>query len=81
MAQRVDGSGNIQWTANGTAIAKLIFDQDPQICIDCAGGAIITWLDKNSRFSHYNVYAQHINNQRTLQWLTIGSNVTGILVS
>lgn len=59
-AQRVRPSGIVQWTANGVAVCTEIDAQfDPQIAIDGAGGAIITWTD-NRCFFQNDIYAQRV---------------------
>jgi predicted lipoprotein with Yx(FWY)xxD motif len=46
-AQRVNGSGAIQWVADGASICAATGDQlHPQIASDGAGGAIIAWEDQ-----------------------------------
>lgn len=60
--QRVNSSGFIQWTANGTAISTASNDQRyPQITSDGVGGAIITWRDWRSG-TNWDIYAQRIKN-------------------
>ncbi|HCV43153.1 MAG TPA: hypothetical protein DGH68_06690, partial [Bacteroidetes bacterium] len=59
-AQRINGSGVVQWTPNGVAISNATFDQvAPTIVGDGAGGAIITWED--TRSGVINIYTQRIN--------------------
>lgn len=59
-AQKINTSGDTQWTANGTAICTLADDQlRPEICSDGSGSAIITWMDHRSG-SNYDIYAQKI---------------------
>lgn len=58
--QRVNSIGDVQWALNGTAICTADNDQeDPQICSDGTGGAIITWEDRRSG-ADYDIYAQRI---------------------
>ncbi|MFX0133585.1 MAG: hypothetical protein ACFFDN_08075, partial [Candidatus Hodarchaeota archaeon] len=74
-AQRVNSSGHIQWTNNGTSICTAIWDQySPRMCNDENGGAIITWLDYRMG-THYNVYAQRINLTGDIQWTIDGAGV------
>ncbi len=70
-AQRVNGSGVVQWTANGVAICTANnFQIEPQLCSDGSGGAIITWQDK--RGIVYDIYAQRVNSSGTPQWTIDG---------
>jgi hypothetical protein len=75
-AQRVDSSGNCQWTANGVAIC----DQDsaqctPQLISDGAGGAIIVWHDYRNGYywqgTHLyggDIYAQRVDSLGNIVW-------------
>ena len=57
-AQKVNATGNTQWTLNGTTICSSIGEQiKPQICSDGTDGAIIVWFDYRS-ISHSDIYAQ-----------------------
>jgi predicted lipoprotein with Yx(FWY)xxD motif len=59
-AQWITASGAIQWAANGLAISTMSNgQQNPQICSDGAGGAIITW--KDARFyTDDDIFAQNV---------------------
>ncbi len=66
-AQRINSSGNVQWTSNGVAISTATNNQTyPQVTTDGSGGAIITWQDSRSGTS--DIYAQRINASGTVQW-------------
>jgi predicted lipoprotein with Yx(FWY)xxD motif len=67
-AQRVNGSGAVQWTTDGVALCTAIGDQlNPTITPDGAGGAIVTWEDQT--FGNNNdIYAQRVNASGTVQW-------------
>jgi len=70
-AQRVNGSGTVQWTTNGVAICTATGDQTyPQVATDGDGGAIITWDDKRS--GERDIYAQRVNATGTVQWTANG---------
>ncbi len=70
-SQRVNGSGNAQWTTNGVPIATLTStDGNPCIIADGAGGAFITWMDQRSGPS--DIYAQRINSSGAVQWAVNG---------
>ncbi|MBW1985531.1 MAG: hypothetical protein JRI53_12490 [Deltaproteobacteria bacterium] len=71
-AQRVDSTGNVKWSANGTVICEANGDQEtPQICSDGAGGALITWEDLRSG-SNGDIYAQRINSTGNVKWTANG---------
>lgn len=73
-AQRINASGVVQWIANGVAICKATADQSqPVIVSDGSAGAIISWGDQRS--GTYDVYAQRINTNGTLQWTTDGEAI------
>ncbi len=57
------------WTDNGTPIyTSATYPQDnPQICSDGAGGAIIAWADARSG-THYDIYAQKIFANGSVAW-------------
>ncbi len=88
-AQRVDASGNVQWTTNGVPICTSPGSQShPTLASDGAGGAIITWSDPRNG-TDFDIYAQRVDASGTIQWtingVTIctasGSQVFPILVS
>jgi len=71
-AQRINSTGAIQWTANGTVICNATEHQwNHQIVSDGSGGAIITWQDY--RGSNYDIYAQRINATGAIQWTANGT--------
>jgi hypothetical protein len=71
-AQRVNASGEVQWTANGVALCTAAGDQTlPQITSDGAGGAIIAWRDHRNG-SSYEIYAQRVNASGEVQWTANG---------
>jgi hypothetical protein len=70
-AQRINGAGAVQWTANGVVISTAIGDQTfPTIVSNGASGAIITWRD--SRSVNYDIYAQRVNADSVVQWTPDG---------
>jgi hypothetical protein len=72
-AQRVDSSGNMQWTVNGVVISNAADDQyAPVITPDGAGGAIIVWMDTRSGNNNIDLYAQRVDNNGTVQWTAGG---------
>ncbi|MFX0132796.1 MAG: hypothetical protein ACFFDN_04030 [Candidatus Hodarchaeota archaeon] len=71
-AQRINSSGGIEWTSNGTAVCtELYYQMLPQICSDGAGGAIITWVD--NRLIGWQIYAQRINSNGGIEWTGNGT--------
>lgn len=71
-AQRINGSGIVQWTTNGVAICAQANDQDlPVLTSDASNGAIITWQDFRSG-SDYDTYVQRINGTGATQWTANG---------
>ena len=75
-AQRVNGSGVVQWLANGITMCASSYDQyDPQIASDGSGGAIIAWSDYRSN-SNWDIYAQRVNGSGAVQWTVDGNEVT-----
>ncbi len=75
-AQRINGSGVVQWTANGLAICTNSSNQySPFIVRDMNGGAIIAWNDnRGNQF----IYAQRINAAGTTLWTANGAGVTTV---
>lgn len=77
-AQRVDGSGSVQWLADGESIVSSAEHQlTPRIVSDNAGGAIIVWADYRSG-SHYDIYAQRLIANGSAQWTTNGVVVVNV---
>ncbi len=73
-AQRINASGDLQWTADGVLISSATGDQFyPQICPDGYGGAIIAWNDL--RGSDRDIYAQRINASGDLYWDNNGTKI------
>ncbi len=66
-AQRIDANGNIKWNADGVTICNdSVTNDNPQICSDDSGGAIIAW----SAHLSYNgsIYAQRIDSNGAIKW-------------
>jgi hypothetical protein len=60
-AQKINSSGEIQWTNNGIPVCTAVdYQFDPQIVSDGSGGAIITWYD-NRNGSNRDIYVQKID--------------------
>lgn len=74
-AQRIDGSGAVQWTANGISACNVASNQLLTAMVaDGAGGAILAWEDY--RNGNADVYAQRINSGGTMAWTLNGVTVT-----
>lgn len=75
-AQRIDGSGVIQWINNGVAICAAPNIQEvPAIIADGNGGAIMAWADNRSG-TGYDLYAQRITTSGIMQWTTDGTPIS-----
>jgi hypothetical protein len=58
-AQKINGSGQIQWSTNGEAVSNAIEIQGhPKHIPDGNGGAIFAWQDK--RANQYDIYVHHL---------------------
>lgn len=64
MAQKINGSGAIQWTAGGVVVATGDYPEQPELASDMDGGAFITWEDEDT------IYAQHIDTAGAVAWTT-----------
>ncbi len=70
-AQRVDASGTVLWTTNGSSLCSAAGDQKlAKLVADGSGGAIITWEDE--RTGEKDIYARRINSTGILLWGTDG---------
>ena len=73
--QKINATGNIQWTPNGTAISTVDRNQKyPEIVSDDKGGAIVTWTD----FRNYNndIYIQRVNSTGDALWVQNGTDIS-----
>lgn len=72
-AQRVDGSGAVQWTVDGVPLCTAVGEQSsPRVATDGAGGAIATWDDHRVAPPSEDIYAQRIDMSGTVQWTPDG---------
>src|SRR3972149_3143953 len=70
-AQRVDGSGNTAWERSGVALCNAPGHESfPVITGNGAEGAIVAWVD--TRNGNNDVFAQQVDGNGTVQWLTNG---------
>lgn len=66
-AQRINGQGVTQWTANGIVVSPAGgVEARPDIVADNSGGAIVVWSD--SRNVNYDIYAQRIDAGGVTRW-------------
>jgi hypothetical protein len=82
-AQKTNGSGSIQWTANGLALCLLSGNQfDVRVAPDGAGGAIFVWSDQRpGAVGAQDLYAQRVSSAGTVLWAANGipvCNASGI---
>lgn len=60
-AQRIDGSGAVQWASGGVPICLAPdYQWFPRIVGDGVGGAVISWSDLRNG-SDYDIYAQKVD--------------------
>ena len=72
-AQKIDSTGNVQWTVNGVAICTAQYGgSHPTIVSDGSGGAIITWEDLREGALNFDIYAQKIDSAGVVQWTVDG---------
>jgi hypothetical protein len=73
-AQRLNGSGAVQWAANGVPICSAAGDQTfPVITTDGAAGAIMSWWDY--RNADADLFAQRVNSAGVVQWNVDGTPI------
>jgi len=69
-AQRINGAGTVQWTADGVPLCSTVEAQlYPRIVSDGQGGAIVSWEDY--RYPG-NIYAQRVDADGAVQWTVDG---------
>ena len=70
-AQRISATGTPLWAASGVVLCTAGGEQTvPVILSDGTGGAIVAWLDR--RNSSWNLYAQRISADGSVQWTADG---------
>ncbi len=75
-AQRLNGSGVAQWTANGVVVCNQAGDQSsPDVAPDAFGGAVIAWEDFRSGTT-YDLYAQRVTAGGGASWTANGVAVS-----
>ncbi len=76
-AQRIDGDGNVLWTADGVAVCTAAAGQiNPQIISDGAGGAIVVWSDSRSGPTDSDIYAQRVDANGNMLWTANGKAIS-----
>ena len=67
-AQKIDTSGAIKWNGGGVLIDSS--GGEPQIVVDDAGGAIVTWFDYDhtQQVTSTNIFAQRVNVDGQILW-------------
>ena len=80
-AQRVNGAGATQWTANGVSVCTAIGQQtDLRILPDGVGGAFLVWRDpRNGNFNN-DIYAQSLDPAGNPRWATDGVPVASAVL-
>jgi hypothetical protein len=73
-AQRVDGSGTVQWSFEGIAVSAAPGDQGGTLLMsDGAGGVFVAWMD--SRGAALDVYAQRVSASAAVLWTIDGEAI------
>jgi len=76
-AQRVDGSGKTAWERSGVALCNAPGHESfPVVAGNGAEGAIVAWVD--TRNGNNDVFAQQVDGNGTVQWLTNGIPVCAV---
>jgi hypothetical protein len=75
-AQRVNSTGDVQWSAGGLPVCTVVFEQNAiKMISDGVGGAILTWQDYRSNSGFTDIYAQRVNQTGTMLWTANGVSV------
>ncbi len=76
-AQKINSSGDIQWTPNGLAVCEAEGPQEnPTMCSDSLGGAFFAWVDKRPPYNlDEDIYAQRVNSTGNFQWSVNGKPI------
>jgi PKD repeat protein len=74
-AQRVNATGQVQWTINGMPVSVASNDQKyPHVASDGQGGAFIVWQDKRNG-TDYDIFAQRVLSNGVALWNTNGITI------
>ena len=72
--QRVNASGAAQWTTEGVAVCTAGNQQVfARMAPNGSGGAVVAWMDTRSGGLNYDIYAQRVNANGTMQWTPNGA--------
>jgi predicted lipoprotein with Yx(FWY)xxD motif len=72
-AQRLNGSGQPVWTANGVLLCNYASGQtSPDITGDGYGGAFVVWMDDRATTSNYDLFAQYVQSTGSVMWPASG---------
>ena len=75
-AQRLNGSGVAQWSANGVGVCTEVQSQaSPVIVSSGAGGSVIAWIDERFFLAPF-VGAQRLNGAGAAQWTANGLQIS-----
>ncbi len=76
--QRINSTGSIKWTPNGTLICNKTNTNinSPQISIDGLNGSIIAWYD--NRTGNSSIYCQKINSSGSTEWTDNGTIILNL---
>jgi predicted lipoprotein with Yx(FWY)xxD motif len=76
-AQRLSNNATVLWTNNGVALCTATNLQQFSVLVDDgSGGAIVTWQDYRS--GAYDVYAQRIDVDGNVLWITDGVPISAV---
>jgi Secretion system C-terminal sorting domain len=67
-AQRVNGSGAVLWTADGTLVCGTSGNQNEPIVIKSANNYVVTWFDARN-LGVADIYVQALNSSGSWQWV------------
>ncbi len=76
-AQRVNGSGAVQWTLDGVPVCTAAFDQfNVEMIGDGFGGAIFTWEDNRANVVNCpDIYAERVDTTGASLWTANGVSI------
>lgn len=75
-AQRLNGSGTMQWDAGGVPVCtEPAYQYDARIIGDGAGGAVLVWVDWRVGSSTPYLFAQHVGPAGSTTWANDGVRV------
>lgn len=78
VAQRIDHYGHLLWPEGGIIVCdESMYQYDPRICSDGAGGAIIAWGDSRNTVGEdeWDIYGQRLDSDGVAQWTAGGVGV------